>query len=397
MAALRTPRVDPDAPTECVIFVDCPDPDNFVLVVCAALLRGARHVVLTGRPANFNVASRPFNPRTCARTPDEVDGPEDGRSALRASAAHLRRFARSQGIVDLRLYDGGVAATALVAHAEHVHEYLFGRPDLAARCGADRASASGGECVTPAGYAALVAALDAKGRARARTVREWLATDGDGSLAPLGALAAACSGRRVEALVGGPLTALAAVAKAFPAFAASVERVRAMACAWDVGAANLFANQFNVGADLWAAVKILTEASPLGCGVSLYTTEFCKAALALTPAEIRSHAAPEIADLYDLWHALTGGRGTATLFDLAPLLDALDGPLAPSVAVRCQLGRDGVFRIEPRETAAAASGIRATAPVTDAATAAKAKAKLLAALGAAKVAAAAAKAGPATA
>ena len=46
---------------EPVVFVDCPDPDNFVLVVAANLLRGCTRVVLTGRPANFGVASRPFS------------------------------------------------------------------------------------------------------------------------------------------------------------------------------------------------------------------------------------------------------------------------------------------------------------------------------------------------
>ena len=52
---------------EPIVFVDCPDPDNFVLVVAANLLRGCTRVVLTGRPANFGVASRPFSVRTCAR------------------------------------------------------------------------------------------------------------------------------------------------------------------------------------------------------------------------------------------------------------------------------------------------------------------------------------------
>ena len=48
------------AAVETVVFIDCPDPDNYVLAVCAALIRGARHVVLTGRPANFEV--RRFRP-----------------------------------------------------------------------------------------------------------------------------------------------------------------------------------------------------------------------------------------------------------------------------------------------------------------------------------------------
>ena len=117
---------------EPIVFVDCPDPDNFVLVVAANLLRGCTRVVLTGRPANFGVASRPFSVRTCARAADEVDVESDSVLALRATAAHLKSVAASQGCSELRIYDGGVAPDAPVAHAEHVHEFLFGRSDLGA-------------------------------------------------------------------------------------------------------------------------------------------------------------------------------------------------------------------------------------------------------------------------
>jgi len=44
---------------ETIVFIDCPDPDNFMLVVGAALLHNCRHVVVTGRPANFDIKSRP--------------------------------------------------------------------------------------------------------------------------------------------------------------------------------------------------------------------------------------------------------------------------------------------------------------------------------------------------
>lgn len=56
MTALMSLPALYDPKKECVVFVDCPDPDNFVLAVCAQLLRGTRHVVLTGRPANFDVS-----------------------------------------------------------------------------------------------------------------------------------------------------------------------------------------------------------------------------------------------------------------------------------------------------------------------------------------------------
>ena len=80
---------------EPIVFVDCPDPDNFDdgdrrCGESAAGLHG--RVVLTGdyRPANFGVASRPFSVRTCARAADEVDVAGDSSWRLRATAAHLR-------------------------------------------------------------------------------------------------------------------------------------------------------------------------------------------------------------------------------------------------------------------------------------------------------------------
>ena len=101
---------------ECVVFVDLPDPDNFVLVVCAALLRGARHVVVTGRPANFNVAAASFGspPASWAGAPDSPPPslaggvaalpPED----LRAGARRGRRSAASS-------WSGPAAALCAVA------------------------------------------------------------------------------------------------------------------------------------------------------------------------------------------------------------------------------------------------------------------------------------------
>lgn len=57
---------------ETIVFVDCPDPDNFVLVVAANLLRGCTRVVLTGRPANFGVASRPVYKSNCRAAPGSI-------------------------------------------------------------------------------------------------------------------------------------------------------------------------------------------------------------------------------------------------------------------------------------------------------------------------------------
>ena len=355
-----------------------------MLAVCASLLRGATHVVLTGRPANFEarhfprpapsprrpppqVRSRPFHPRTCARGPDEVDDAGDSALALRSAAAHLRRFARAHGCGPLRLYDGGSAPAAPVAHAEHVAEYLFGRADLA--------GGAVGAAVATADYRGLLAELDGSADRRG-ALAAWLAADADdGALEPLANVAEATRGAAsVDVLVGGPMTALNALATSDPDFAGKIAHVRAMAAAWDCSTANLFANQFNCAADLGAAAAALGPGGPLGAApVTLYTTEFCKGALSLSPAEVRARAAPPVAALYDLWHDLTGGRGAVTLFDVAPLLDLVAPPLAPTVPVACALRSDGVFAI----TEVAESRVRATRRVLSAEDAAAAKGKLL--------------------
>ena len=250
-----------------------PDPDNFVLVVLAALMRGATRVqkqpalrlarahfpnqrvrvclslvgsllegvracvrvclcdlevfftksedkmcffvsfpkpqfVLTGRPTNFDEASRAFHPRTCRRSADEVDVPAHAALALAAGAAHLRRFAARHGVTTLRLYDGGVAPTAPLAHAAHVREWLFGRADLvtqtvanatsSASARASRASFDGGSsrgrAVRPSEYAGLVAELDAS-LERGALAQRWIGSDPDcAPLLPLSELATHLAG-----------------------------------------------------------------------------------------------------------------------------------------------------------------------------------------------------------
>ena len=338
---------------EPVVFVDCPDPDNFVLVVAANLLRGCTRVVLTGRPANFGVASRPFSVRTCARAADEVDVAGDSVLALRATAAHLRSVAASQGCSDLKIYDGGVAPDAPVAHAEHVHEFLFGRSDL---------GESDQGVLTIEAYRKVVADLDAEAD-RGPALRALLEARVD-DLLPLSSLVEDLDGK-VECLVGGPFTALAELCDD-DAFRDKVLNVRAMACAWD-SRNNLFANQFNVGADLEAATFVLGKGSELTCTRTLYTTDFCKAVLTISMEEVAAAASPRLAALYRLWDALTGNRGSVTIFDVAPLLGALadDGHMSLLVPAECSL-EDGVFRLEESigrcgvwATARAAGSVRA--------------------------------------
>ena len=73
---------------------------------------------------------------------------------------------------------------------------------------------------------------------------------------PLANVAEATRGAAaVDVLVGGPMTALNALATSDPDFAGKIAHVRAMAAAWDCSTANLFANQFNCAADLCVEIK----------------------------------------------------------------------------------------------------------------------------------------------
>ena len=78
-------------------------------------------------------------------------------------------------------------------------------------------------------------------------------------------------------------------------------------------------------------------------------------------------ASPRLAALYRLWDALTGNRGSVTIFDVAPLLGALadDEHMSLLVPAECSL-EDGVFRLEESigrcgvwATARAAGSVRA--------------------------------------
>ena len=169
------------------------------------------------------------------------------------------------------------------------------------------------------GYAGLVKELDDAAPKRGETLRKWIRgeTDRAAPLLPLELLGEATRGRPLDVLVGGPFTAFDALMNLDEEWAASVRSVHAMAGAWDcstarcgalfLGArraadercpfgkpasarveegppqnmpstrveravlkarrfstqANLFKNQFNCGADLKAAARVLGPASKL--------------------------------------------------------------------------------------------------------------------------------------
>ena len=119
-----------------VVFVDCPDPDNFASVIAALRLlqprAGPLHVVLTGRPTDLGAVS---SGAALARAAGEVDVLADGVAVLQDAAARLERavlvadgFGGSGASV--RLYDGGLAPSTPISHAAHARDFLFDRSDL---------------------------------------------------------------------------------------------------------------------------------------------------------------------------------------------------------------------------------------------------------------------------
>ncbi len=142
-------RAMPAPPTFCV-FIDGPDPDNFICVLSAFQLlakpTGSKlHVILTGRPVNLHVnmltdeqrkeklaAGVKFTDLLRAK-PEDQSYDEHSQAVLNDILVRLEAFLCGVGIDRDRfvLYDGGVAPTAYVSHQMHAREFLFDRADLA--------------------------------------------------------------------------------------------------------------------------------------------------------------------------------------------------------------------------------------------------------------------------
>jgi hypothetical protein len=136
-------------PTYCV-FIDGPDPDNFICVLSAFQLlakpTGTKlHIILTGRPVNLHVnmlTDEQRNEKLAAGVkftdllrakPEDASYDLHSQAVLNDMLARLESFLCSVGIDRSRfvLYDGGIAPTAYVSHQMHAREFLFDRADLA--------------------------------------------------------------------------------------------------------------------------------------------------------------------------------------------------------------------------------------------------------------------------
>jgi hypothetical protein len=136
-------------PTYCV-FIDGPDPDNFICVLSAFQLLAKPtgtilHIVLTGRPVNLHTntltdekrkekmaAGVKFTDLLRAK-PEDPSFEEHGQAVLNDMLSRLEAFLCGVGIDRTRfvLYHGGIAPTCYVSHQMHAREFLFDRADLA--------------------------------------------------------------------------------------------------------------------------------------------------------------------------------------------------------------------------------------------------------------------------
>lgn len=217
-------------PSNILIAVDAPDPDNFALVIALKrLYPNARlWVMLTGRPVRFNASPEHQLWDWDIR---------DSRMALEASAARLRNFVRHYGVRIPEVYDGGIAPRTLIPHHVHFADY-YRYLDV--------------DPLAAIAHSELVPQED--------LVRELLAVP-EGS---------------VMVAVGGPMTGLAQLIARHPAVASRFSEVHAMFATWGKVELMQFdgpprgALQFNVACDPQAAYQVLMG---LACPVYLLPSE----------------------------------------------------------------------------------------------------------------------------
>ncbi len=216
-----------------VIFIDAPDPDNFVLIkaIHALFPDDEMKVALTARPVKFYA--------TKDHKTWEWDY-QSSRMAQEASAARLKNFMKNLGVSVVDVYDGGIAPRTLVPHFIHFEEYYkFWDVDP-------------------------IAALRYT------------------ELSPQEELVRFMLSRECKVVVGGPMTGLRQVIERNPEVAKKITEIHAMFATWgnvalmDFGGPPRGAQQFNVACDPMSANFILKG---LSCPIYLMPTEVTRNSL----------------------------------------------------------------------------------------------------------------------
>ena len=337
-----------------LVFIDMPDPDNFVCALATYKLLISKfpdpkdrvlHCVISGRPTNLEQKSltpKELGSRLRAganigdllkRSPTEVDNAEHSCRVLEDGAVSLAKFLEKHGIKkgEYQIYNGGIAPNAPVSHRMHAREFLFDRGDLVDPKRPD------GTIITSQEYYKLVQHFDdiedPKGRAKAalnilrRAKEKHL-------FRPLCDLMPNIVGRQLKLILGGPATGIMKLIKDAQygtTFLNQIHSLHGMYGAWDnakPGSFNLFPNQFNIAADIEAAQDLLIR-QKLDFPMYFVPTETCKdKRLSVTPDKLREVLKDidgankdVIVNMYQLWFDIQGRR-PFFIFDMAPVLSA---------------------------------------------------------------------------
>ena len=339
-----------------VVFIDMPDPDNFVSALATYKLlfkecseekhRQVLHVVISGRPTNLE--SKSLTPKELGsllksgvkigdilkRSSTETDIMEHSERVLEDGAVCLANFLIRHGVDESSffIYNGGIAPSAPVSHRMHAREFLFDRADLV------KPGRQQGEIITGEEYYELVRRFDnienPKERAE-KTLNILRRSTRSNVFRPIEDLLVNIGDQSVKIILGGPATAITKLLN-HPTlgtkFYRHIHSLHGMYGAWDnakPGTFNLFPNQFNVAADMDAAIDLLIRRRST-FPMYFVPTETCKdKRLALDPESLKKILGNDLYErgngtvvkMYELWFNIQGRR-PFFIFDMAPVLSA---------------------------------------------------------------------------
>ncbi len=258
------------SPRHIVVFIDIPDPDNFVLLIVLGMLfpLAKMYVVITGRPVHPNPSKKIKTWKWDANFSEDV---------LKVNAGRTRNLLKTFKM-SAKLYHGGIAPRTPVPHWMHFHEYY-----------------------RLADIDPVVALHNGQMESLSKLAKELLKLDD----------------RSVAVVVGGPMTGLAQLINLNPDVAKKFSEVHAMFASWGTTELASFdgtsrgKKQFNVDCDPQAAFQVLTG---LTCPIYLLPTEVTRVseigfqnpkALREIMGNTRAEKAKLILRLYELWYTVT--------------------------------------------------------------------------------------------
>jgi len=367
-----------------VVFIDMPDPDNFVCVLATYSLlvkdefgdSEKLHVVISGRPTNLAAKSltpKEFGSRLKAgekigdllkRGKSETDNKNHSTRVLEDGAVCLSLFLQRHGISPSKfcIYNGGIAPNAPVSHRMHAREFLFDRADLV------DPSRKQGSIINSTEYYELVKKFDdmsEDGEREEAVLKVLRRAEGKNIFRPLSELVENIGKRPLMFILGGPATGiqnLLGLPAVDSSFVRQISSLHGMYGAWDnakPGSFNLFPNQFNVAADIEAACDLLIRKRPQ-FPMYFVPTETCKhKQLSMTPEKLdalireyyQTSGGGSILKMYQLWFNIQGRR-PFFIFDMAPVLSASEKyrKIYTMLDVEASYDSEGVLRIRSKAT-----------------------------------------------